>query len=1002
MRHLRTACVCCALVALAAVVTLAGREQGKAAFTVEITTRDGRGLAAADNSGLVGIEQTLVAKVTPAVEGAEYEWAVAAPVLRTYEHDAQKAEKHKPIALSEKDRSGPHLSFFWTRPQDGAEVRVRVRKGGEEATATAAFVVRLTRDPNRDVYSFADNDPRRNPNGLKATYAITKNHRLWHLGLKMDNGDTPVFAVMKDPAEKAVWGDVGYQRDPARMFGLDYNGGGLLGWHGAFLDAHRAWRRTFHVPLMDTAWPGGLPVPEYLKSVPDPKAAEVSRLYGYARAGEYQNLDQLGKDACHPWHNRGHTSISRVNNEPFMDDHTISPPGKNDLFFRWHAVVEEVRRQLGPDRAAVTATFPADGQTVGEAPAVLVAFDRKVSANAPAANTVQLAAGKVTVNGKPATAVADAGGDGLHAVVYKVTGFPAPADGAVKVELAGTAGYKGHTWTFTLKKDAKPAPADPTPDTFRRDAEKAFLAAREKQRKEDIGRLVAMFKAPDADDIWLGHLFRTYEFPAEEAVPLLVQLLDHPSDHVKGHATQLLQYRYGTRAKAAVPRLTALLGDKAPHQWWVREWAARALGVIAPGDAEVMAALVASIQNKQAAEPVNRGGIEVLGQYGPKAADALPLVRKYLTSPDPATAFAAYRAAGQIVNAAKPSADELKKLTAVDWKAADGGYAVFRAIEEAGSVAAFAAPALVATYRADPPTYVKAAVIGTLGKVKAGDAAAVQLLIDAVPARWGNPGDPPAEKFLSDLARDALQEISPSDPQAVPVLAKALGHADNDVRWQAAVAVKKYGPKGAAAVPALTEALKQSTVKLSTHQIGAYLDALRAIGPAAKPAGDAIVEMLSERSPLYKGQETFLAHYLQAYLLVTLADIGVPDGARPYILDLLNNSDIGTTHGYAAAARAAGALGPKLPEAVPGLARALKPEFTDFTMSFQRFCMALGPEDASCRLEALRALARIGPKAAGALPLVEKLAKEKPAPAATVPAWDEEANRTLRAIRGKE
>src|SRR5262249_5288313 len=150
----------------------------------------------------------------------------------------------------------------------------------------------------------------------------------------------------------------------------------------------------------------------------------------------------------------------------------------------------------------------------------------------------------------------------------------------------------------------------------------------------------------------------------------------------------------------------------------------------------------------------------------------------------------------------------------------------------------------------------------------------------------------------------------------------------------------KYGPKASPAVPALVEALKQANVRISTHQIGAYLDALRAIGPGARPAADPIVELLSERPPLYKNQEAFLAHYLQAYFLVTLADIGVPDGAKPYILDFLNNSDIGTTHAYAAAARTAGALAPKLPEAIPGLMRALKPNFTDFTMSFKRFGIA--------------------------------------------------------------
>lgn len=1000
MRQSRTVLACCVLVALSAVLvsTGFGDARKKAPFTVVIATTTGHPLATADNFSFVGIEQTLAAKVTPADEGAEYEWTVSAPVLRTYEHDSQKPEKHKPIPLTAKDRSGSHFSFFWTKPQDGAEVRVRVKKGADEVVATATFVIRVPRDANRDIYSFADNDPRRNPNGLNASYCISKDHRNWHLGINMANGEPPVFGTMKDPVERAVWGDIGYENDPARMFGLDYNGSGLLGWHGAFLDAQRAWRHTFHVPLLETAPPGGLPIPECVKRVPDPKQPVASRLYGYVRMGEYRNLDQLGRDAVHPWHNRGHTHISLVNHEPFMDDHTISPPGKNDLFFRWHTIVEEVRRALGPDQAAVLATFPAEGQTVGDAAAVYVAFDKKVSANAPAANKLQLAPGNVTINGKPATAVVDAG-ENTHAVVYRVTGFPVPAEGAVKVEVTGTAGYKGASWGFTLKGGAK---SDATTDAFRRDAEKSFLAARAKQVNEDIARLTGLLKAPDVNDLVLGHLFRTYPMTAAEGVPLLVGLLDHPSEYVKGHAVQLLQYTYGVDAKAAVPKIVALLDDKKPHRWWLREWAAKALVVIAPGDATVMAALAAAVQDKSPSEPVNRAAIEGLGKFGPKAAESLPLVKKYLTSPDPETQLAAYRAAGQIASAPKPSPDELKKLTTVDWKGPDGGYAVFHAIQDAGSAAAVTVPALVATYGKETPLPVKATILETLGKVKAGDVATVQLLIDTLPARWSHPGDPPAEKFLSEHAREALFEASPSDPQAVPVLAKALASTGQHVRWQAARHLKKFGPKAAPAVPALVAALKVADVKLSTHQIGAYLDALRAIGPDARSAADTLVEMLSERSPLYKGQEPFLAHYLQAYIIVTLADIGVPDGAKPYILDLLNNSDKFTSHGYAAACRAAGALGPNFPEALPGLQRALKPTFTDFVMSFQRFGMALGPEDSSCRLEALRALAKMGPKAAAALPRVEELSKEKPAPGAVLAPWADEAARTARAIRGKE
>ena len=409
---------------------------------------------------------------------------------------------------------------------------VRASKGAESASAKVLFDVRLPKDANRLIYSYADNDPRRSPDGLSATYAITLNHRRWHLGMKMSTGDMPVYAVLEDAGQKSVWGDVGYRDDPVRLFDLDYNGSALLGWHGEALDAHRAWRRTFHVPGLDAATPpGSLPVPAYLQRVPEAKSAEQSRLYGYVRMGEFQNLDQLGRDAVHPWHNRSHTGIAKTNNETLMDNHGKSPPAKDDLFWRWHSVIEEVRRALGPDKATVTEIYPGDGVTVAGTSAIYLAFDRKVSFDAPAANKVQLLPGLLTVNGKPATAIADVGGDQTRYVMFRLTGFPAPAEGPVKVELAGTPGIQGGSWTFTLKNG--PA-ATEVPKAFRERAQQAFETAQAQQRKADIARLLALLKPDDADDLWIGYLFRAYPLPASEGVPILIELLDHPSDQVKG------------------------------------------------------------------------------------------------------------------------------------------------------------------------------------------------------------------------------------------------------------------------------------------------------------------------------------------------------------------------------------------------------------------------------------------------------------------------------------
>lgn len=972
--------------------------QKEPAFTVRITSvvgeKTGSPLAKEHNWAFAGIEQTLVATVTPPADGVTFKWTVHKQAIRTYEHDVQDASKHKTIPLKEADLSGPKVSYFWTEPRDGLEVSVTATKGGKTATTSVKFDVRLPKDANRLVYSYDENDPRRSPNGPGGSYSITRDHRQWHGGQNLSGDRKPVYGELKDAGNKPVWGDVGYRTDPPRLFDLDYNGTALIGWHGAALDAHRAWRRTFHVPTTDAATPSGsMPVPGYLQRVPAVQSADTSRLYGYVRVGEYQNTDQLGRDLVHPWHNRSHTGIAKTNDETLMDNHGRSPPAKDDLFWRWHSVVEEVRRAFGPDKAGVAAAYPADGDTATDACAVYLAFDRKVSFDAPTANTVQLRPGLLTVNGKPAKELTDVGGGGMHATLFRLSGFPLPADGKVEVKLADTPGIAGGSWTFTLKKGAAETEM---PAAFRAKATEAVTKAAAKQQKDDIDRLLALLKPADADDLYVSYLFRAYRLPDEVGVPILVKLFDHPSDQVKGRAIQILQYRYpgSETAAAAVPKLVALLKD-AKREWWVRERAANALSVVGKPD-EVVPELVASLESKGADEPVNVGSLEALGRLGPKAAKALPTVRKHLSDRHPQVQRTAYLALGTIMNPPARSPDELKALTVIDWKADDAGIATHRPLQQLGAKGAFAAPALLKTLEAKPPVYARAAVLETLGRV-GGGADAAKVLLAALPARWGGPGDPLEEKFLSDRAAEALSVWPISDTGAVQPLADALAHTDPVVRFQAAKTLRRFGPDAKPAVAALVTALKDAKGENDPYEVGMYLSALRAVGPGAKDAGGELVKLLEVRSPLYTGREMFWVHFLRAYTLVTLADIGVPDAAKPHILDLLANSDARGAHGYAAAARA---HRPEWTEGLAGLQRALKPDFPDFPMCFADFGMALGTEDSSCRLESLRALARMGPTAKAALPDITRLTTAPHDPISPGPPCREEAEKAVQAVQG--
>jgi peroxiredoxin len=110
-----------------------------------------------------------------------------------------------------------------------------------------------------------------------------------------------------------------------------------------------------------------------------------------------------------------------------------------------------------------------------------------------------------------------------------------------------------------------------------------------------------------------------------------------------------------------------------------------------------------------------------------------------------------------------------------------------------------------------------------------------------------------------------------------------------------------------------------------------------------------------------------------------LGRIGVPATALPAILRGLK-SPAGSV--FAAAASAAGHLGPAAGPAIPHLTRALKPDFQDavvdrwFRPVNRKLVMRDGPDSpTTARLEAIRALGKIGAAAAPAVPLLRQIAQ---------------------------
>jgi protein SCO1/2 len=190
----------------------------------------------------------------------------------------------------------------------------------------------------------------------------------------------------------------------------------------------------------------------------------------------------------------------------------------------------------------------------------------------------------------------------------------------------------------------------------------------------------------------------------------------------------------------------------------------------------------------------------------------------------------------------------------------------------------------------------------------------------------------------------------------------------------------------------LAAALARCDGATDDRQVAGYLEALGRMGPSAAPeALPVILRQLSERSPLWRDRDKLQVIRLRALLFATLAKLGPPEEALAPILAELS----GARHPYAlaAAARAAGALGPRAAAAVPYLQRPLEPGFHDEPMSLERYDPEYPPEErTTARIEAERALAKIGPGAARAAEATPWLDPEKRPvlPSLDLPAVDQD------------
>jgi len=527
------------------------------------------------------------------------------------------------------------------------------------------------------------------------------------------------------------------------------------------------------------------------------------------------------------------------------------------------------------------------------------------------------------------------------------------------------------------------------------------LKADEKRRKEELQAILATF-AQEGDVAKQRTAFSKLldlKVPADEEFQILQPLLDHKDREGVAYFAMVAIGMHGKRAKPAVPKILAIFKDSSAPLF-VREAAAATLGQIGDARPAVIEAMTVHLRASGLSDKFKLNLIESLGALGLDAQDAIPVIERYLKDPDLSVQVKAYYTAGKLRGERLPSLADLRKAKRLEWAKADGAYPAVMAIEAAGPQADFTVPLILQAIEEDPPTYIYCVLMRALGHAGANDPKAVRAMLDAIPIK---------ELPLRQEVLRALKKTDISREEVVVVFADGMGDIDPFVQYQCALALRPAGPKAKKAVPALVNVLKKVDSQTSSENLGAFLELAHAIGPAAATCREPILDMLPERAGVYKDRPKMEVHMLRGYLLVTLAEIGITKEALPFVLDVLATSDNRMVQQYASAARAAGALGKDAREAVPFLMRALDPKFADRGMvleSFPRHGTALLGLDlkklTSARIEAIRALAKIGPDAKAALPRLTQMVDDPPiAPAEYYPPYNDEARKAIQAIRGK-
>ncbi len=252
---------------------------------------------------------------------------------------------------------------------------------------------------------------------------------------------------------------------------------------------------------------------------------------------------------------------------------------------------------------------------------------------------------------------------------------------------------------------------------------------------------------------------------------------------------------------------------------------------------------------------------DAAGDRGAKGKDAVADLTTMLKDSDATVRWHAARALGAIGPDAAPAIGGLStSLGDSDVKVR--AYSAF-ALGRIGEAAKPAVPQLVVAVK-DTDASVRREALKALGQIRAGPTVVVPLVIEIL------------KSAQPDEVVAILHSMAAFGEQVVPGLNEALKH--ENARYWACLVIAELGPKAAATVPGLTDALGDDDAEVRREAA----IALGHIGPAAAPAVPAIVKLVPDKG-----------HGVRGAAMWSLGMIGpAANSAMPVVQANLNDSDV--------------------------------------------------------------------------------------------------------------